>query len=275
MRKTFNTLIIAALTMAIIFTTSSVNNSAFAADCDTYTTGNSVQYNISCTDSCSNSSDCSNKINYKSDNILLKNQLINQIKNYLDIPTQSNCSNNFKILFEAFFNNYFSSYGTGYIPDNNNSQNTLITDSNTTQQQVNTPNNSYINDGKVDAVVLEVVKLVNEERAKEGIRPLEIDINMCAAAQIRAQEATQSFSHTRPDGSSCFSALAETNVHYNTAGENIAIGQRTAKEVVEDWMNSPGHKANIMNSIYSRIGVAYTPSTGAYSGYAWAQFFAN
>ena len=136
MRKTFNTLIIAALTMAIIFTTSSVNNSAFAADCDTYTTGNSVQYNISCTDSCSNSSDCSNKINYKSDNILLKNQLINQIKNYLDIPTQSNCSNNFKILFEAFFNNYFSSYGTDYIPDNNNSQNTLITDSNTTQQQV-------------------------------------------------------------------------------------------------------------------------------------------
>lgn len=114
----------------------------------------------------------------------------------------------------------------------------------------------------------QVLQLVNKERAKYGLNPLTMaNENLSAAAQARAKEITQVFSHTRPNGSDCFTALREYGVSgYYTAGENIAAGQRTPAEVVDDWMHSSGHRANILNSNYTQLGVGYV------NGY-WVQLF--
>ena len=113
----------------------------------------------------------------------------------------------------------------------------------------------------------EVVTLVNQERAKQGLPALGTMSNLTAAAEIRAPELPRLFEHTRPDGSQCFTALDEANVTgYYTAGENIAMGARTAEDVMNMWMNSSGHRRNILSSDFTHIGVAY------YNGY-WVQMF--
>lgn len=119
--------------------------------------------------------------------------------------------------------------------------------------------------------VEQVVALVNEERAKEGLAPLSIDENVQAAAQVRAVECEQSFSHTRPNGSNFATALKEQNVSYRRAGENIAWGQRSPEEVVNAWMNSAGHRANIMNSNFTKIGVGYYQNAKGVN--YWSQLF--
>ena len=93
---------------------------------------------------------------------------------------------------------------------------------------------------------------------------------MQQAAQTRAGELQTSFSHTRPSGASCFTALTEAGVSYTRAGENIAYGQSTPEAVVQSWMNSSGHRANLLSSSFTTIGVGYTVVNGtAY----WAQLF--
>ena len=116
----------------------------------------------------------------------------------------------------------------------------------------------------------QVVALVNAERTKQGLSALTIDTKVQQAALVRAKESTQSFSHTRPNGSSFSTALTEAGVSYRTAGENIAYGQSTPQQVMNAWMNSSGHRANILNKDFTTIGVGYTVINGtAY----WAQLF--
>lgn len=103
----------------------------------------------------------------------------------------------------------------------------------------------------------QVVKLVNAERAKAGLPALEVKADITAAANVRAKEIKQVFSHTRPDGSNFSSVLKEQNVSYRGAGENIAWGQKTPEQVMNGWMNSSGHRANILNKNYKNIGVGY------------------
>lgn len=93
-------------------------------------------------------------------------------------------------------------------------------------------------DGSQDAFANEVVRLVNEERAKAGLPALTVDRGAASAAQVRAKEIERSFSHTRPDGSSFNSALTEAGVNFSGAGENIAYGQNSPEKVMEGWMNS-------------------------------------
>lgn len=126
-----------------------------------------------------------------------------------------------------------------------------------------------------DTYASEVIRLVNEERQKVGLSALSYDAKLAEAAKTRSEEIINSFSHNRPDGRSCFTALAEAGVSYRKAGENIAIGQTTPSQVVKAWMDSPGHKANILSENYTRIGIGVTVSSGSYQGYAWAQFFAD
>ena len=115
-----------------------------------------------------------------------------------------------------------------------------------------------------------VAALVNAERAKYGLSALTVDTKVQQAALVRAKETAQSFSHTRPNGSSFSTALTEAGVSYRTAGENIAYGQTTPQQVMNAWMNSSGHRANILNANYTTIGVGYTVINGtAY----WAQLF--
>ena len=123
-----------------------------------------------------------------------------------------------------------------------------------------------------DAYAVEVVRLVNEERAKQGLSALRMDASVTAAAQVRAREIVSTFSHTRPDGRKCFTALEEAGVRYRGAGENIAYGQPSPAAVVNAWMNSPGHRANILNANFTTIGVGHHT---AGSTHYWTQFFTS
>ena len=125
--------------------------------------------------------------------------------------------------------------------------------------------------GGVQEAAEAVASLVNAARQDAGLSELELDADLCAAAQARAQEIAQSFSHTRPDGSSCFTILEEFGISYRAAGENIAMGQCTPEEVMDGWMNSSGHRANILNGTFTSIGVGYYVD-GAGAAH-WVQIF--
>lgn len=116
-----------------------------------------------------------------------------------------------------------------------------------------------------------VVELVNEERAKAGLNPLALKKETEAAALIRAQEIVTSFSHTRPDGRAFSTVLTDNKIPFRGAGENIAWGQKTPEEVMNAWMNSDGHRANILNAKYTEIGVGYYQSANGRS--YWTQLF--
>ena len=90
------------------------------------------------------------------------------------------------------------------------------------------------------------------------------------ASSIRSKEIAKFFSHTRPDNTSCFTVLNQNGISYWYAGENIAMGQPTPESVVTAWMNSPGHKANILNANYTHIGVGCYEVDGYYH---WVQLF--
>lgn len=126
-------------------------------------------------------------------------------------------------------------------------------------------------DSVIQRYAKEVADLVNQERAAAGLAPLSVDLSVQSAAQVRAKEQTVSFSHTRPNGSSCFTALTEAGVSYRTAGENIAWGQKTPQQVMQVWMNSSSHKANILGANFTKIGVGcYIDGSGAVY---WTQMF--
>ena len=120
----------------------------------------------------------------------------------------------------------------------------------------------------------EIVKLVNEARAKEGLQPLTLDPLLRKGAQVRAEECVKVFSHTRPNGTSYKTAISEAGVVSNYTGENVACGHSSAQQVVKAWLNSPGHRDNILNSNFTKIGVGLEKNVGnGYKGYSWSQLF--
>ncbi|WP_110932575.1 CAP domain-containing protein [Paenibacillus bouchesdurhonensis] len=104
-----------------------------------------------------------------------------------------------------------------------------------------------------------VVALVNVERKNAGLKPLIVHTNLSKMAKDKAIDMYKNnyFSHTSPNYGSPFDMMDAYNITYRYAGENIAKGQKTPSEVVTAWMNSPGHKANMLNSKYTLIGVGY------------------
>lgn len=118
-----------------------------------------------------------------------------------------------------------------------------------------------------------VIELVNAARAKEGLSPLTKDTTLTNLSNIRSKETATQFSHQRPDGTSWSMVLKQNNVSYTSAAENIAAGQNTPEAVVKEWMNSPSHRANIMNSKYNKIGVSCYVDQNAPYRYYWEQLF--
>ncbi|WP_232824069.1 MULTISPECIES: CAP domain-containing protein [Paraliobacillus] len=116
----------------------------------------------------------------------------------------------------------------------------------------------------------EVTNLTNKEREKNGLAKLEIDNAVENVAQKKSEDmATNNyFSHTSPTYGSPFEMLQQFEVDYTTAAENIASGQKSPEEVVTGWMNSPGHRKNILNEKVTHIGVGY-----AENGSYWTQLF--
>ena len=172
--------------------------------------------------------------------------------------------------------------GTKSVPDSGSTQNSGTQTPGTQKPGTQTPGQTpgTQNPGTQapqqtpQELAAEVVRLVNVERAKEGLPALGTFDSLTKAAEIRAPETAKLFSHDRPDGSSCFTALDATGASKGayTSGENIAAGSSTAADVVEQWMNSPGHRANILNKDFTHIGVGYCKSSSGY-GHYWVQLF--
>lgn len=116
----------------------------------------------------------------------------------------------------------------------------------------------------------EVIQLTNEERAKNGLAPLQIEEALSKVARDKSKDMQMNnyFDHHSPVYGSPFDMMRSYGIQYTSAGENIAKGQRTPEEVVNAWMNSPGHRANILNSDYTHIGVGYVEQ-----GNYWTQQF--
>ncbi|MBQ1192687.1 MAG: hypothetical protein IIX45_00995 [Lachnospiraceae bacterium] len=123
----------------------------------------------------------------------------------------------------------------------------------------------------------EVLRLVNEIRAEAGVAPLQLDDTLCQAAGLRSIEMdyNNEFSHTRPDGSSCFTVLSEFNCSYHTCGENIAAGYASPAVVVNGWKNSQGHYENMINASFTKLGVGYSSLGNSYYGNYWTQLFTD
>lgn len=119
----------------------------------------------------------------------------------------------------------------------------------------------------------EVLSRTNAEREREGLLPLSTFSSLNAAAKVRAEECFTLFEHTRPNGSSCFTALNEAGVTYWFAGENIAVGHTSPAHVMEGWMNSQGHRDNILTDGYKHLGVGYYYKKNSYYKKHWSQFF--
>lgn len=119
----------------------------------------------------------------------------------------------------------------------------------------------------------QVTSLVNEERAAAGLNALTLDSALSKVAQAKAEDMAKNgyFSHTSPTYGSPFDMMKSFGINYSAAGENIAKGQKSAESVMNAWMNSSGHRANILGSSYEKIGVGYT--TDAQGNTYWVQMF--
>lgn len=125
---------------------------------------------------------------------------------------------------------------------------------------------------KEDQYRYDVVSLVNADRAKVGAKALKADPELMRLAQIRAKEQAVLYSHTRPDGRSCFTVMSDNNYKSWSSGENIAYGYSTPTAVNTGWYNSQGHRENMLNKSFTAIGVGYYYANGrAY----WVELFAN
>jgi len=135
-------------------------------------------------------------------------------------------------------------------------------------QKINIPN---IDD--VKKLESEVVRLVNIERAKQGLQPLKENWELSRVARYKSQDMVNKgyFSHTSPTYGSPFKMMESFGIRYSSAGENIAMGQRTPEEVMNAWMNSPGHRSNILSPSYTQIGVGYAKD--ANGRVYWTQMF--
>ncbi len=125
-------------------------------------------------------------------------------------------------------------------------------------------------DSTVTSYEKEVIRLVNEKRAQNGLKALTYDWELSRVARYKSQDMKNNnyFSHTSPTYGTPFQMMKSFGISYRTAGENIAKGQATPQAVVDAWMNSSGHRANILNSSFTKIGVGYV-SNGKY----WTQMF--
>ena len=125
-------------------------------------------------------------------------------------------------------------------------------------------------DTSVRAYEQEVIRLTNVERAKYGLKPLTEDWELSRVARYKSQDMhdRRYFDHNSPTYGSPFQMMKAFGLSYRSAGENIAMGYRTPQAVVTGWMNSSGHRANILNSSYTKIGVGYVAD-----GNYWTQQF--
>jgi len=141
-----------------------------------------------------------------------------------------------------------------------------------TGQKINIPSTSSVTDD-IEALENEVICLVNVERAKVGLSALVKNEQLSHAARIKSEDFINNnyFAHTSPTYGTPFEMLKTLGITFTAAGENIASGQKTAADVMNSWMNSSGHRANILNSTYNQIGVGVAKENDGNT--YWTQMF--
>ena len=157
-------------------------------------------------------------------------------------------------------------------PDNNTGSDNN-SGSNTPDNNTGSDDNSESTSNSFAAYQQEVVNLVNKERAKYGLSPLKSNASLANVATIKSQDMINKnyFSHTSPTYGSPFDMMKQFGISYRTAGENIAMGQKTPSEVVNAWMNSEGHRANILNANFTEIGIGIAQNSKGQL--YWTQMF--
>ena len=156
--------------------------------------------------------------------------------------------------------------------DDNNQDNNNNQDQDKDNNNQNDDNNSSNINGFSKEQV-EVLNLVNKERKANGLKPLTLNKELSNVANIKSRDMIEKgyFDHTSPTYGSPFDMMKKFNISYNTAGENIAMGQKTPSEVMNSWMNSSGHRANILNSTYTELGVGIQKDSNG--TIYWTQMF--
>lgn len=132
--------------------------------------------------------------------------------------------------------------------------------------------NNIQNENTYTDLINEVYEITNNYRSLVGVPSLTLDSSLVETASIRAKELSDSFSHTRPNGSSCFTVLSELGISYGTDGENIAAGYSSSQSVMEGWRSSSGHYQNIISSKFKKIGIGVNIINNQYY---WVQIFSN
>lgn len=135
-------------------------------------------------------------------------------------------------------------------------------------------NNNNQNSNYANAYEQEVLELVNKERAERGLPSLKLDNEVGKVARAKSQDMldNQYFSHNSPTYGSPFDMLTDFGVSYRGAAENIAAGQRSPESVMKSWMNSAGHKKNILKESLTHIGIGHVEGDSQY-GHYWTQMF--
>ena len=185
-------------------------------------------------------------------------------------PSQDNNQNNTNTGNNNNQNNNNSNIGNNDKPNNNKPNNNQNNNINTDKDN-NTSNDSIT--GEFAAFQKEVVRLVNVERQKQGLGKLSLNAKLSNVATLKSQDMINKnyFDHTSPTYGSPFDMMKQFNISYKTAGENIAKGQKTPAEVVKAWMNSQGHRENILNKNYTEIGIGVAKD--ANGTLYWTQMF--
>ena len=134
---------------------------------------------------------------------------------------------------------------------------------------------SVESDDRSTSAIQQVLNLVNNERSKAGARPLRLHSRLNAAAQAHSNDMARNnfMGHTGSDGSKMTDRMKRYGYNYRWAGENVAAGQKSARAVMRAWMNSSGHRKNILNPNFRDIGIAY--AQGGRYGIYWTQVFGS
>jgi uncharacterized YkwD family protein/spore coat assembly protein SafA len=135
-------------------------------------------------------------------------------------------------------------------------------------QKINIPS---IDD--VKALEQQVIDLVNQQRAQNGLSALKSNWEVCRVARYKSQDMIdkQYFAHQSPTYGSAFNMMENFGIRFSAAGENIAYGQPTPQEVMNDWMNSPGHRSNILSPTYNQMGCGVAKASNG--TFYWTQMF--
>ncbi len=181
----------------------------------------------------------------------------------------SNCKNNSTANTSSSSNNSTANSSSSNSTTGSNTSSAPVSSA----PQGNTSSTPSSTSGSYSSFQNQVVQLVNKERAANGLKALTVNSQLTKTATLKSEDMVKLnyFDHTSPTYGSPFDMMKQFGITYRAAGENIAKGQTTPEQVMQGWMNSPGHRANILNASFTQIGVGIAKT--AQGQYVWTQQF--